>query len=101
LKYNKILYRLFVSKFIYPDYGYPTIVLPWQVLKELDCIKNGDTAIAYRAREATRWLLDMLLKCHPRLKGQPMTKKSYMSSDDDILRCAITVKEKVNIVVSN
>ncbi|XP_060838805.1 transcriptional protein SWT1-like isoform X2 [Rhopalosiphum padi] len=80
------------------DYGYPTIVLPWQVLKELDCIKNGDNALGYRAREATRWLLEMLSKHHPRLKGQPMTKKFSMSSDDDILKCAITVKEKVNIV---
>jgi len=43
----------------------------------------------------------MLSKHHPRLKGQPMTKKFSMSSDDDILKCAITVKEKVNIVVSN
>jgi len=43
----------------------------------------------------------MLSKRHPRLKGQPMTKKSSLSSDDDILRCAITVKERVNIVVSN
>jgi len=96
------LYRLFVLIFFFhSDYGYPTIVLPWQVLKELDCIKNGETALAYRAREATRWVLEMLSKRHPRLKGQPMTKKSSMSSDDDILSCAITVKEKVNIVVSN
>ncbi|KAL4132326.1 hypothetical protein QTP88_009497 [Uroleucon formosanum] len=83
------------------DYGYPTVVLPWQVLKELDCIKNCENALGYRAREATRWLLDMLSKHHPRLKGQPMTKKLSLSSDDDILKCAITVKERVNIVVSN
>uniref|UniRef100_A0A2H8TQ75 Transcriptional protein swt1 n=1 Tax=Melanaphis sacchari TaxID=742174 RepID=A0A2H8TQ75_9HEMI len=80
------------------DYGYPTIVLPWQVLKELDRIKNGDNALGYRAREASRWLLEMFSKRHPRLKGQPMTKKFSMSSDDDILKCAITVKERVNIV---
>ncbi|CAH1708742.1 unnamed protein product [Aphis gossypii] len=80
------------------DFGYPTIVLPWQVLKELDCIKNSDNALGYRAREATRWLLEMLSKRHPRLKGQPMTKKNSTSSDDDILKCAITVKERVNIV---
>ncbi|XP_060868755.1 LOW QUALITY PROTEIN: transcriptional protein SWT1-like [Metopolophium dirhodum] len=88
---------ILIDKYL-TDYGYPTIVLPWQVLKELDCIKNGENLLGYRAREATRWLLDMLSKRHPRLKGQPMTKKSSLSSDDDILRCAITVKERVNIV---
>lgn len=100
---NAILYYIdYLSKHIfYLDYGYPTVVLPWQVLKELDCIKNCENVLGYRAREATRWLLDMLSKRHPRLKGQPMTKKLSPSSDDDILKCAITVKERVNIVVSN
>lgn len=75
-------------------------MLPWQVLQELDCIKKDESGLGYQAREATRWLLDMLSKNHPRLKGQPMTQKTSINPDDSILKCAIIVKEKVNIVVS-
>lgn len=88
--------KLYVSL----DYGFLTIVLPWQVLQELDCMKKNDTILGYRAREATRWLLEILSKNHPRLKGQPMTKKIKTDPDDAILNCAIIVKERVNTVVS-
>lgn len=77
-----------------------TIVVPWQVVQELDCMKKGETALNYRAREAIRWLLKGFSDTHPRLKGQPMTKKDGMSADDAILKCAIYVKERVQHVVS-
>lgn len=83
----------------YSDYGFQTIVLPWQVVQELDSIKKGDNELAYRAREATRWLFEMLSKNHPRIKGQPMTTKSHMNPDDAILKCALIVKERVKSVV--
>lgn len=78
-------------------------MLPWRVLQELDCIKKSENALGYRAREATRWLLEMLSKNHPRLKGQPMTTNyNYnTNADDSILKCAMSVKERVNYVVSN
>jgi len=83
------------------DYGYPTIMLPWQVLQELDCLKKKENALGYRAREATRWLLNTFSQCHPRVKGQPMLPKSSKNPDDTILECALSVKERVNFVVSN
>lgn len=75
-------------------------MLPWQVLQELDRIKKDESYIGFQAREATRWLCNMLTKNHPRLKGQPMIQKTNKNPDDSILKCAIIVKEKVNIVVS-
>lgn len=82
------------------DYGYLTIVLPYQVLCELDVMKNHKYVLAYQAREATRWLLEKIKNNHPRLKGQPMTF-SIERSDDAILKCAIDIKDRVNSVVSN
>jgi predicted ribonuclease YlaK len=77
-------------------------VLPWRVLQELDCIKKNENALGYRAREATRWLLEMLSNNHPRLKGQPMTtNNNSTNADDSILKCAMSVKERVNCVVSS
>lgn len=97
--YKIIIYHTNIL-FIFLDYGFLTIVLPWQVLQELDCLKNSDNFIGYRAREATRWLLNTLSTNHPRLKGQPMTKTNLRGPDDAILNCAIIVKERVNVVVS-
>lgn len=71
------------------------------MLQELDFIKNNDNALGFRAREATRWLLDMLNKNHPRLKGQPMIRKDNgVYADDSILDCALTLKNRVNSIVS-
>lgn len=86
--------------FFFLGYGFWTIVLPWQVLQELDYLKNNDNFIGYRARQAARWLLNKLSGNHPRLKGQPMTKTNLMGPDDAILNCAIIVKERVTVVVS-
>uniref|UniRef100_A0A2S2QKY5 Transcriptional protein swt1 n=1 Tax=Sipha flava TaxID=143950 RepID=A0A2S2QKY5_9HEMI len=90
---------IIIDKYL-PDYnGYLTIVLPWRVLQELDCIKKNENALGYRAREATRWLLEMLSNNHPRLKGQPMTtNNNSTNADDSILKCAMSVKERVNCV---
>lgn len=85
----------------YSEYGYITLVIPWQVLQELDHIKRNETILGFRAREATRWLLEMLSKKHPQLKGQPMTRKDVgVYADDSILNCAITLKSRVNSLVS-
>ncbi|XP_050542246.1 transcriptional protein SWT1-like isoform X2 [Daktulosphaira vitifoliae] len=80
------------------EFGYITIVLPWQVLHELDRLKTNDNALGYRAREATRWLLEMLSKNHPQLKGQPMTNKKDVTADDAILKCALIIRDRVNVV---
>ncbi|XP_050423312.1 uncharacterized protein LOC126835047 isoform X2 [Adelges cooleyi] len=87
-----------VDKYFY-EFGYMTIVLPWQVLHELDQMKKSEDALGYRAREATRWLLEMLSKNHPQLKGQPMTQKDNMTPDDAILKCALIIKGRVNTVM--
>jgi len=86
---------------LYSEYGCPTIVLPWQVLQELDCLKKNENELGYRARDASRWLLDMLSKNHPRFKGKPMTATNSTNPDDAILQCAMVIKDRVNIVVSN
>jgi len=83
------------------DYGYPTIVVPWQVLQELDYLKIKENELGYQARKATQWLLDVISQSHPRVKGQPMVPKSNKNPDDVVLECALSIKEKVNIVVSN
>lgn len=74
-------------------------MLPWQVCQELDCIKKQDNQLGFRAREATRWMLNIISKKHPRLKGQPMTIKKGESNDDAILMCAISLKDRVQHVV--
>lgn len=75
-------------------------MLPFQVLCELDILKKFESSLAYQAREATRWLLEMIKNNHPRLKGQPMSFHTE-TSDDSILKCAIDIKDRVNSVVSN
>lgn len=75
-------------------------MLPWQVFQELDYIKKHNEQLGFRARKATRWMLDKLLLNHPRLKGQPMTIKQGGCNDDAILKCALLIKERVKHVVS-
>lgn len=76
-------------------------MIPWQVLQELDCLKKNENALGYQAREVTRWLLHKLSIGHPRLKGEPMVEKNGLNPDDAILKCAISLKDKVNHIVSN
>lgn len=76
-------------------------MLPWQVLQELDYIKNKENALGYRSREAARWLYDTFHQCHPRVKAQPMVPKSNKNPDDSILECALSIKDRVNCIVSN
>lgn len=95
----KLLY-IYCKNIFDADYGFLTFVLPWQVFQELDHIKKQNDQLGFRAREATRWMLDKFASKHPRLKGQPMTNKGGGSNDDAILKCAIYLQSRVNHIVS-
>ncbi|KAJ9598994.1 hypothetical protein L9F63_010517 [Diploptera punctata] len=87
--------------------GRPILVIPWQVLQELDVIKDRKTnsSLAYLARKAVNFIHTTLKMKHPHLIGQTVTDaipKNYNKDgvpDDSILQCCLQMVKKENLVI--
>ena len=72
------------------DYAGVDVVLPAQVVDELDGLKrSNDPAIAARARQANALLSTAVLQQEPWLLFEPKYCAAGLSADDRILRCAM------------
>jgi rRNA-processing protein FCF1 len=92
--------------------GFPVLVIPWQVLQELDILKarqcSGSSSLAARARRAISFLYSNFKSEHPRIRGQtaldsvPAAFKIEMP-DDSILQCCLQIAQMTNrmILLSN
>lgn len=109
IKDLSVLPRLMKRKF--PDpLGYPVLVVPYIVLKELENLshtKRG-TAIDLSAKAANRFINDQFSARNPQLKGQKAADHAHklvqvQSGDDDVLNCGLQVKGsgKKVILLSN
>lgn len=58
--------------------GFPTVLIPWVVLQELDAMKNGKltSAVERRATPAVNYIYSCLKSQEPRLWGQSMQQAS-------------------------
>ncbi|XP_031431209.1 uncharacterized protein swt1 [Clupea harengus] len=78
--------------------GFPTVLIPWVVLQELDAIKNGKltNAVTRRATPAVNYIYCCLKNQEPRLTGQSMQQASLAlcglkteNNDDRVLQCCL------------
>ncbi|KAL2089468.1 hypothetical protein ACEWY4_014156 [Coilia grayii] len=78
--------------------GFPTVLIPWVVLQELDAIKNGKLTNAgeRRATPAVHYIYSCLKNQEPRLWGQSMQQASQAlcglqteNNDDRVLQCCL------------
>ncbi|TRZ02410.1 hypothetical protein DNTS_034466 [Danionella cerebrum] len=78
--------------------GFPTLLIPWVVLQELDHLKGGklSTSVADKARPAVNFIYSCLKNQEPRLKGQSMQQASQavcgltgLNNDDRVLQCCL------------
>ncbi|XP_062412131.1 bromodomain-containing protein 4 [Sardina pilchardus] len=78
--------------------GFPTMLIPWVVLQELDAIKNGKltNAVTRRATPAVNYIYNCLKNQEPRLWGQSMQQASLAlcglkteNNDDRVLQCCL------------
>jgi rRNA-processing protein FCF1 len=93
--------------------GFPVLVIPWQVLQELDVLKDhrGSTissSLAAGARRAVSFLHSNLISEHPRIIGQPALDSvpealKIEVPDDAILQCCFQVAQRTYrvIILSN
>lgn len=86
--------------------GLPTIVVPWQVVQEIDSLKDrGSTKIKTKANIAKNFLFENLSNKNPRVRGQTMQEhdecqgEDYVAPDDMILKCAIKLIKSGKSVV--
>lgn len=92
---------------IYPPYflgrGPVKLFLPWQVLHELDHLKDkGKGSVQPLARRAINYLHDNFSSQHPRVRGQAMNDARVNSSsnpDDNILQACLQMRDKGHDVV--
>ncbi len=58
--------------------GFPTLLIPWVVLQELDYLKSGklSSKVEYKARPAVHYIYSCLKNQEPRLVGQSMQQAS-------------------------
>jgi len=89
--------------------AFPTIVIPWMVLQELDYLmhNNSSTTVKTNIRPAVNMIHSFLSNRHPRVKGQRAAealiskhKFDELVADDSILNCAIQLKSSNAYVVS-
>ncbi|XP_048109277.1 uncharacterized protein swt1 isoform X2 [Alosa alosa] len=78
--------------------GFPTVLIPWVVLQELDAMKNGKltNAVERRATPAVNYIYNCLKNQEPRLWGQSMQLASQAlcglkteNNDDRVLQCCL------------
>jgi rRNA-processing protein FCF1 len=88
--------------------GFPVLVIPWQVLQELDVMKNQGRVkrnlLAARARRAISFLHSNFTSQHPRVRGQTALdaiSKDFKIEvpDDAILHCCLQIAQKTNQVI--
>ncbi|XP_063707175.1 transcriptional protein SWT1 [Culicoides brevitarsis] len=106
----------FVEKLIkinFKNFGHPVIIVPYIVLQELDKIKSRFESkfmtLSLKAKSAIHFLNEKLKEHHKQFCGQSAKDDaekliSITSQDDDIVNCALQVKEKAKdavILLSN
>ncbi|XP_016354852.1 transcriptional protein SWT1-like isoform X2 [Sinocyclocheilus anshuiensis] len=78
--------------------GFPTLLIPWVVLQELDYLKSGklSSKVEYKARPAVHYIYSCLKNQEPRLVGQSMQQASQavggpgvVNNDDRVLECCL------------
>ncbi|XP_058248534.1 transcriptional protein SWT1 [Hemibagrus wyckioides] len=81
--------------------GFPTLLIPWVVLQELDSLKSGKLSknVEKKARPAVNYIYTSLKNQVPRLWGQSMQQVSQAScglnsenNDDRVLQCCLQYK---------
>ncbi|XP_073672763.1 transcriptional protein SWT1 isoform X2 [Garra rufa] len=78
--------------------GFPTLLIPWVVLQELDYLKSGklSSKVEGKARPAVHYIYSCLKNQEPRLVGQSMQQASQavggfsvVNNDDRVLECCL------------
>ncbi|XP_052391471.1 transcriptional protein SWT1 isoform X1 [Carassius gibelio] len=78
--------------------GFPTLLIPWVVLQELDYLKSGklSSKVEDKARPAVHYIYSCLKCQEPRLVGQSMQQASQavggpgvVNNDDRVLQCCL------------
>ncbi|XP_077076654.1 transcriptional protein SWT1 isoform X1 [Siphateles boraxobius] len=78
--------------------GFPTLLIPWVVLQELDYLKSGklSSKVEDKARPAVHFIYSCLKNQEPRLMGQSMQQASQaacgpgvVNNDDRVLECCL------------
>ncbi|KAF4099658.1 transcriptional protein SWT1 isoform X2 [Onychostoma macrolepis] len=78
--------------------GFPTLLIPWVVMQELDYLKSGklSSKVEYKARPAVHYIYSCLKNQEPRLVGQSMQQASQavggpgvVNNDDRVLGCCL------------
>ncbi|XP_030626729.1 transcriptional protein SWT1 [Chanos chanos] len=78
--------------------GFPTLLIPWVVLQELDFLKDGklSSRVEHKARPAVHYIYSCLKGQEPRLWGQSMQQASQpicglgvQNNDDRVLQCCL------------
>ncbi|KAK9956644.1 hypothetical protein ABG768_014363 [Culter alburnus] len=78
--------------------GFPTLLIPWVVLQELDYLKSGklSSKVEDKARPAVHYIYSCLKNQEPRLMGQSMQQASQavcgpgiVNNDDRVLQCCL------------
>uniref|UniRef100_A0A671PEJ6 Transcriptional protein SWT1 n=1 Tax=Sinocyclocheilus anshuiensis TaxID=1608454 RepID=A0A671PEJ6_9TELE len=78
--------------------GFPTLLIPWVVLQELDYLKSGklSSKVEDKARPAVHYIYSCLKNQEPRLVGQSMQQASQavggpgvVNNDDRVLECCL------------
>ncbi|XP_051952473.1 transcriptional protein SWT1-like isoform X2 [Xyrauchen texanus] len=78
--------------------GFPTLLIPWVVLQELDSLKSGrlSSKVEDKARPAVHYIYCCLKNQEPRLMGQSMQLASQavcepgvVNNDDRVLQCCL------------
>ncbi|XP_053366925.1 transcriptional protein SWT1 [Clarias gariepinus] len=81
--------------------GFPTLLVPWVVLQELDSLKSGKLSknVERKAQPAVNYIYTCLKDQEPRLWGQSMQQVSQaacgldtMNNDDRVLQCCLQYK---------
>ncbi|XP_060769973.1 transcriptional protein SWT1 isoform X1 [Neoarius graeffei] len=81
--------------------GFPTLLVPWVVLQELDSLKSGKLSknVESKARPAVDYIYTCLKNQEPRLWGQSMQQVSQaacglnsVNNDDRVLQCCLQYK---------
>ncbi|PNF38437.1 hypothetical protein B7P43_G04013 [Cryptotermes secundus] len=88
--------------------GFPVLVIPWQVLQELDILKDGkcskSSALSAKARSAVSFLHFNFMSEHPRIRGQPASysiPNAFQTEvpDDAIIHCCLLIAQRTNRVI--
>jgi rRNA-processing protein FCF1 len=88
--------------------GFPVLVIPWQVLQELDILKTRqcctNSTLTARARRAVSFLHSNFMSEHPRIRGQTALESVAEAfkievPDDYILQCCLQIAQTTNRVI--